>query len=203
MLAQGQVSPADWVWHEDMSQWIPLHHAVFSAQPSIGFTQPPIRGQYNNFGPVAIPNLYLMPPDIHWIWLVVLGLPTLGIFPFIWFLRMTSFVRKLDPDETPMYLAILGFIIIHIGNFVRTTHSYQAAPHANSGLSALFVFGGIACYIVARFKMRRILLIHYNSIEPIGLYLSDVMTFFFGSYYLQYHFSRIARWKKTGYLRPQ
>jgi hypothetical protein len=29
------------------------------------------------------------------------------------------------------------------------------------------------------------------------------MTFFFGTFYLQHHFSRIAQWKKTGFLEPQ
>jgi hypothetical protein len=144
-----------------------------------------------------------MPPDIHWIWLLVLGLPTLGIFPFIWFLRMTAFVRKLDPDETPMYLAIAGFVSIHMGNFLRITHDNEGIRHANPGLTGLFLLGGVACYIVARFRMRQILLAHYNLAEPIGLYLSEVMTFFFGLYYFQYHFSRIADWKRIGYLQPQ
>jgi hypothetical protein len=44
---------------------------------------------------------------------------------------------------------------------------------------------------------------HYNRIEPIGLRLSGVMTFFFSIYYFRHHFSRIAQGKKTGYLQPQ
>jgi hypothetical protein len=41
---------------------------------------------------------------------------------------------------------------------------------------------------------------HYNTVENIGLKLSPVMTFFFNLYYFQYHFARIAEWKKTGRL---
>jgi hypothetical protein len=41
---------------------------------------------------------------------------------------------------------------------------------------------------------------YYNSVEPINLQLSGAMTFFFGIFYLQYHMSRIARWKRTGVL---
>ena len=41
---------------------------------------------------------------------------------------------------------------------------------------------------------------YYNSVEPINLRLSGVMTFFFNILYLQYHMTRIARWKQTGIL---
>jgi hypothetical protein len=44
---------------------------------------------------------------------------------------------------------------------------------------------------------------YYNTVEPINLRLSGVMTFFFAVYYFQHHFSRIANWKRTGYLQPQ
>jgi hypothetical protein len=44
---------------------------------------------------------------------------------------------------------------------------------------------------------------YYNSVENINLRLSGVMTFFFAILYFQHHFSRIAKWKKTGVLDPQ
>jgi hypothetical protein len=57
--------------------------------------------------------------------------------------------------------------------------------------------------IVAFFKMRSSLVQYYNTVEPISLKLSGVMTFFFNIYYFQHHFSRIAEWKRTGRLTPQ
>ena len=33
--------------------------------------------------------------------------------------------------------------------------------------------------------------------------LNALMTFFFGLFYFQYPFTRIARWKTTGVLEPQ
>jgi hypothetical protein len=56
---------------------------------------------------------------------------------------------------------------------------------------------------MAVFQMKDSLENYYNTVEPINLRLSGVMTFFFAVYYFQYHFSRIAAWKKTGYLQPQ
>jgi len=56
---------------------------------------------------------------------------------------------------------------------------------------------------VAIFKARSLLLEYYNTVEPINLRLSGVMTFFFNILYFQYHFTRIAEWKRTGMLSPQ
>ncbi len=47
------------------------------------------------------------------------------------------------------------------------------------------------------------MLAYYNTVEPIGLRLSGVMTFFFNVFYFQHHMSRIVLWKLTGYLSPQ
>jgi hypothetical protein len=44
------------------------------------------------------------------------------------------------------------------------------------------------------------MLTYFNTVEPIALRLSGVMTFFFGILYLQYHMTRIADWKRTGVL---
>jgi len=41
---------------------------------------------------------------------------------------------------------------------------------------------------------------HYNTVGNIGLRLSSLLTFFFNILYFQHHFSRIARWKRTGIL---
>jgi hypothetical protein len=51
--------------------------------------------------------------------------------------------------------------------------------------------------LVARFIFRSELLQHFNTVEPIGLQLSGVMTFFFGGLYFQYHFNRINEIKRS------
>jgi len=65
------------------------------------------------------------------------------------------------------------------------------------------ILGAVVCQIMAWFSMRNSLVNYYNTVEPIGLRLSGVMTFFFNVYYFQYHFTRIAEWKTTGVLIPQ
>ena len=49
--------------------------------------------------------------------------------------------------------------------------------------------------------MRRSMEEHFNGPEPIGLSLSGVMTFFFGIYYFQYHFTRINELKRAARYR--
>ncbi len=144
-----------------------------------------------------------MPPNLHWAFVLLFSVLTLGIFGFVWLLIEANFVRKLDPDYTPMSLAIAGFIAIHAGNFFRATSMHTLSGSGMHGTGILLVLAGACCSLSARFRMRQILITYYNSVEPIGLFLSSVMTFFFGTFYLQHHFSRIARWKRTGYLEPQ
>jgi hypothetical protein len=71
---------------------------------------------------------------------------------------------------------------------------------SNAQLLLIASAASAICYWAGVFSIRRSMLTYYNTIEPIQLSLSGVMTFFFGIYYLQYHMSRIARWKSTGIL---
>ncbi len=63
---------------------------------------------------------------------------------------------------------------------------------------------GIAAWVVkliARFTMRAELEEHFNTVEPIGLSLSGVMTFFFGGLYFTYHLNRITELKRLARYR--
>jgi hypothetical protein len=44
--------------------------------------------------------------------------------------------------------------------------------------------------------MRDSLVHHYNSVEAYGLFMPSILLFLLGPLYLQYHFRRIALWKK-------
>jgi hypothetical protein len=50
--------------------------------------------------------------------------------------------------------------------------------------------------LVARFSFRASMEEHFNSVDPMGLSLSGVMTFFFGGIYFQYHINDIVRRKQ-------
>ena len=149
----------------------------------------------------------LMPPNLHWALVWLIGAVTGGIFIYVWAFMEASFVKKLDPQSKGtkylvMYLvAVPGAFIVYMLLLFAAMSSRSTALMA---LGGLVFFAGIAIgtvfAILAFFNMRASLLNYYNSVEPIGLRLSGVMTFFFNILYFQYHFSRIAAWKQTGRL---
>src|SRR5580704_205997 len=61
----------------------------------------------------------------------------------------------------------------------------------------LFSLGGFVIWLIGVFSMKASIEEHFNTVEPIGLQLSGVMTFFFNVIYFQYHFTEIARAKQV------
>src|SRR5262249_41010169 len=96
---------------------------------------------------------------------------------------------------------VLALVAAFVGGFIRgATQASGGTPNPIGGLFSLI---GIVLLLVGLFQMKSDLEGYYNTVEPINLRLSGVMTFFFGILYFQHHFSRIAQWKKTGVLSPQ
>jgi GYF domain 2 len=166
-----------------------------------------------------------VPPGLHWFVLLLLGCLTGGILMWIWIFVQASFVKKIEPRNKAIMWLLLGILgtVGSLGTLVYVIAQFHidfAAlrdPEAVTALVNLIVaylkenvaliivcyagsfLGGI-CMIVGYFTMRGGIQRYYNTVEPIGLRLSGVMTFFFNILYFQYHFRRIARWKTTGQL---
>lgn len=62
----------------------------------------------------------------------------------------------------------------------------------------LFTLGSYVAFYFGAYSIRRSMLDHYNKVEPMQLKLSAAMVFFFSTFYLQYHMTRLARWKASG-----
>jgi len=145
------------------------------------------------------------PPDMHWALVLVIGMFT-GFFTLFWLYREVSFVKKIDPSSKAMQMFIMGFGGM-IGYFVL---ALGMLAFDNNTMRAVFglvgfvlMIGAFVCIVMGYFQMRDSIQRYYTTVEPIGLRLSGVMTFFFNIYYFQYHFSRIIKWKTTGVLDPQ
>jgi heme/copper-type cytochrome/quinol oxidase subunit 2 len=165
----------------------------------------------------AVPVAGPVPPDLHWALVLLIG-AFASIFILVWIFIEAGFVKKLRPQSNHLALMITG-LAIQFGTLILCFICFiaLAASSANTRsneppvgplifLGVLFVvgmIGGVVVHIIGNFKMRDAMVEYYNTVEPINLRLSGVMTFFFAVYYFQYHFSRIAAWKKTGYLVPQ
>jgi uncharacterized protein DUF4339 len=213
MTAEGTASSSDLLWTEGMSAWQPLFQVV----PSLGASTPPPPPPPPGRVPPARPGMQystagspglapLTPPSLHWALVLLLGAITLGIFTWIWCIVQANFVKKLDSKSGPVVLMVfaaiggVGYLILYFAALGTDNADTKGGLLLISFV--LEVATGIFL-LVAIFKMRRSLINYYNQVEPINLRLSGVMTFFFSIYYFQHHFTRIAKWKQTGFLMPQ
>jgi len=172
----------------------------FGGPPQQGFGGPPAGG---GFAPnPAASGAWPTPPEMQW-WLVLLIGAFCGFFILYWFYTQLVFVKKIDPQSKAMKMILGGWGLLFGGMIVAAI----LGAAVNSSLAIIPILVGMVCYlagiilaILGIFNMRTSIERHYNTVENIGLKLSPVMTFFFNIYYFQYHFSRIAEWKKTGRL---
>jgi hypothetical protein len=149
----------------------------------------------------------LVPPALHWGLVLLLSVVTFGIFTIIWYFVQAAFVQKLERNNGAIILGVIGFVAGLLAGFMRNgTGGFDVDENTIAGqvmLIGILQLASSALFIVGYFKMRQSMLNYYNLAEPINLRLSGAMTFFFGILYLQYHFTRIAHWKRTGFLPLQ
>jgi hypothetical protein len=217
-VAQGSIQLADLTRSEGMTDWVPVSQvignipiplAVGTAAGASGggtvYTSGTVYdGSTSGFGVQALPmqGSPMVPPDFHWALVLLIGICTCGLFFSAWIIVEAVFVRKIKPESKGLMLAIIGVAGSYLGGFANGFIS--AINHTNpQPLGNLITITFAIIFLVAAFLMRSDLEEYYNTIEPINLQLSGVMTFFFAIFYFQHHFSRIAQWKKTGMLAPQ
>jgi hypothetical protein len=227
-VAQGNIALTDLARGETMTDWIPVSQILGNiavppppapAPPAPGgvlSTQTPATGTVLAGGTAAVaaPAMVVpgpVPPDFHWAAVLVIGL-FCGLFQWVWLFIEAGFVKKIKPDSNFLAFLITGIALL-FASVILVYASFFAAVAMNPNnpeppwafillLVAAWAAGTVV-WIMGIFKMRAAIQDYYNTVEPINLRLSGVMTFFFNIFYFQYHFSRIATWKRTGYLEPQ
>jgi uncharacterized protein DUF4339 len=189
-VQSGRVLPGDMAKSEGLADWVPVSQIlgnipIPAAAPAVTAAQPQ--------------DLVSLPPNMHWIILLILVLITRQLFNWIWAFVLANWARRLSGKNTAMVLVAMypgGFI----AGVIAMAMSAQMQSPAIAGIGGLLIVGGAIAYIVGVFKIKNAMEEYYNSRENISLVLSGVMTFFFSTVYLQYHINSIARWKKTGVL---
>jgi len=214
MIAEGRVSMSDLAWAEGLPNWAPLSQVIPAEAPAYAPVPPPPAAQpnYGAMGAQAVaasapaPTAGPIPPNLHWGLVLLISMFTFGLFGLVWIFVEASFVKKIDPRNISRALLIVAFLLefAYVGLMV-----FAGLAGGANDVQVIAAMGSLigliitVCVIVAFFKMRSSLVQYYNTVEPIALKLSGVMTFFFNIYYFQHHFSRIAEWKRTGQLTPQ
>jgi hypothetical protein len=185
----GNLVAGDLAQSEGMMDWVPLSQ-VLGNIPAIALS-----GGGVAVAAAAEPQLVPLPPNLHWLIVLVLGLLTKQLFNLIWALVQGNWARKLSGDNKPLVLVAMYPAGMVAGILTITLYRGAAA------LGGLFIIAGAIVYLVGMFSIKAAMEEYYNSTENIGLQLSGVMVFFFSTAYIQYQINSIARWKKTGVLK--
>ena len=159
--------------------------------------------------------VYPPPPKVHWGVLlaagVVISLLAVIIFPEsywnlasnlavdAWAIYLCLWLHKLDVRFMSIFWCA-AYVALQIAVVVPAAlQSFSAGLTVAAGIIALL---SVCMWIVTIYVIRAELHIHYNVREPIGLYLSGIMTFYFSFLYFQYHLYKIAQLKDLNGDRP-
>ncbi len=132
-----------------------------------------------------VPN----PPRLHWGWVLVLNIITLGLFGMVWLFVQANWCRRLTGSKKAFGWALAYLLIIPGVMFVAVVIGMVYGIMAPAELNqASAVFQGLTriavliLYVFAAFTLK-------GELEKasINIPLSGVMTFFFGPTYFQYH----------------
>jgi hypothetical protein len=159
--------------------------------------------------------VYPPPPNVQWIALIGLqiffasmalllvprgfGALVANLALDAWAVYLCLWLRKLNPEFMSIFWCS-AFIALQIAFTV---------PGAPIQLHSGFTFFAVSLamlamvlWLVTIYVIRAELHFHYNVSEPVGLYLSGVMTFFFSFLYFQYHLYKIAQLKQRNGDKP-
>lgn len=115
----------------------------------------------------------VLPPKLHWAYIVALAIVTGGLFWFAWLLVQATWIRKVRPQSNAL-LWLVGSLAAALVTLVA-----EEGPMMGF-LNAAFLL----LYFVGIFGMRRDIEEHFTAE---GLKLNGVMTLLSSAAYFQYH----------------
>jgi hypothetical protein len=181
-VGTGNILMTDFALAEGATEWIPVAQVV----GTIAVAPPVAPMAYAAAQGMQFPD----PPNLHWALVLVLGIVTCGLFVYAWDIVQALFVKRIQPNSKALiyYIAGVGMLLLSV--------ILTVAKLNTTGASLLNIVGAVLV-LIGRFNLRSSLEEHYNVVDPVGLSLSGVMTFFFGPFYFQYHFNRINEIKRA------
>jgi len=183
-LGTGNVLLSDLAKSEEMPQWIPVSQLI-AAAPAGSPLRPPV-------------SVWPAPPNLHWALMALFSVLTCSLFTMVWNLVLASWFNRINPARRVLtWYAVATVLMLLEGGW--SSHHRLMHPgvlHPGTVLAGGLLGGsfGLVVWIFrifTRFNFRAALEEHYNTVEPIGLRLSGVLTFFFGGIYFQYKLNEI------------
>ncbi|WP_446744419.1 DUF4339 domain-containing protein [Silvibacterium acidisoli] len=182
-VASGEILLTDLAFSEGMAEPLPVSQII----GTIPVPQPVYQVSAMNTD-----SLYPDPPNLHWGLVLLFDILSCGLFQIAWDLVQSSWMKKVAPQSKAFYYycacAGCGVLIFFVSFF-------QAQHHHHSPLLGLLQIADFILVLIGRFSLKASLEQHFNTVEPMALQLSGVMTFFFGGIYFQYHLNDIVRRK--------
>ncbi len=203
-VAAGNIAPGEMGRREDAGEWVPVSQILAGTSPPPPPPGPmPPQSQWSSppagqawGAPQPAPGAGPMPPDLHWAIVLLVSIVTCGIFKLVWLFIEAAFVKKIDQASNTTLL-LVSALVCEAGAIVAAVAGHPE-PDSITAASVLLGLATAVLMLVAIYGMRSSMLHYYNQTEPFGLEMNPVVTFFFGVYQIQHHFSRIATWKRTG-----
>jgi hypothetical protein len=183
-VASGNILLTDLARSEGMTEAVPVGQIIGNISLPAA-SAPVVQGP----GVTSYPH----PPNLAWGLVLLFAIVTCGLFLIAWDIVLAIWMRQVQPASRAIYY-YGAVVFLYLGVF---TFAFNAGMHHSkdptAGLLNIVIW---VLSIVARFSMKNSLEEHFNSSDPIGLSLSGVMTFFFGSIYFQYHLNQIMKRKQ-------
>jgi hypothetical protein len=159
--------------------------------------------------------VYPPPPGVHWgalvaaefviAVLIVMFVPkpywnlAMDLAFDAWAIYICLWLHKLDSRFMSIFWCV-AYIALQLA--IAVPFGLQPFTTGITIVAGIVTLASICMWIVTIYVIRAELHIHYNVSEPIGLYLSGVMTFFFSFLYFQYHLYKIAQLRERNGDRP-
>jgi hypothetical protein len=189
-VASGEILVTDLARSEGMSEPLPVSQIIGTI---------PVPQAQISASPVINAAIYPDPPNLHWGLVLLFSILSCGLFSAVWNLVQAAWMKKVAPQSTALYYYIASLCVLAATFLIGVEAAYTHSSSSTVGAVNLVYY---ILLLIGRFSLRSSLEQHYNSVEPMGLSLSGVMTFFFGDIYFQYHFNDIMRRKYAGRLGP-
>jgi len=120
------------------------------------------------------------PPALRWPLVLILSILTLGIFEDVWLLWQSRWAKKVDRHSRATLFLAAGLLLFLVGGIFAEMSDFKS-------LAGWVEFGGLVLSQVGNFSVKGTIEKRYK------VSLSGLMTIFFSSIYLQYHFDRLAK----------
>jgi len=218
-VTSGNILLTDMAKSEEMPDWVPVSQLLAPAQappPPAAFSTPSYADPEptpNYSQPVTPAIAYQDAPNLHWGLYTLFAWITCTLFSKVFTVVQAAWLRSVQPNSRALMSYGVQYGILILSMVTRAATHSIANVVINNSVSAHDVFSTYYAHqnpvvsllnlmyfimiFVSRFIMRASLEEHFNTVEPVGLQLNPVLTFFFGGIYFQYHLNRINAMKQA------